>query len=376
MPRGRSRDRDGIFTRKDRHGFWGSWIDASGKRRRRKLKAHTLQQARTLLHAEQARVDKTVTLGYAPPSNESLEAVSKRFLIFQKARLTSKAYHREQGIVEGHLEPFFGKSHQLAAIRRADVQKYVTHRSGEVSAASITKELNVLKHLLSLAVEWELIPTNPAHGVKAPKVPAGRVRYLQPGELRAVLQACPEWLRPIAGLAVATGMRRGEILGLRWLDIDVNGGRILLPQTKNGEGRIVYLNTLAQQALASVARDDAKPSDYVFKGEQVSPENVSLAFLRACRAVKISDFRFHDLRHTAASWMRMKGADIHTVAQILGHKDLRMAARYQHLSPAFLSDAVKLLDTALVEKPKRGKRSKKGQSSGALVTTASPEKKQ
>lgn len=200
-------------------------------------------------------------------------------------------------------------------------------------------------------MEWELIPANPAHGVKSPKVAPGRVRYLQPGELRAVLKACRDWLRPIAGLAVATGMRRGEILGLRWLDVDFKGGRIMLPQTKNGEGRIVYLNTLAQEALAAVPRQDAKPTDRIFAGEQVMPENVSLAFLRACRSVNISDFHFHDLRHTAASWMRVNGADIHTVALILGHKDLRMAARYQHLSPAFLSDAVKLLDTAFAEKP-------------------------
>jgi integrase len=92
--------------------------------------------------------------------------------------------------------------------------------------------------------------------------------------------------------------------------------------------------------------------DCIFTAESVTPENVSLAFLRACRAVNIPDFRFRDLRHTAASWMRMKGADIHTVALILGHKDLRMAARYQHLSPAFLSDAVKLLDGAYAESAK------------------------
>ena len=71
-----------------------------------------------------------------------------------------------------------------------------------------------------------------------------------------------------------------------------------------------------------------------------------MAFQRACKATGISDFRFHDLRHTAASWLRMKGADIHTVAQLLGHKDLRMAARYQHLSPSFLADAVARLDSA------------------------------
>ena len=355
MPRGRVKDRDGIYQRKDRAGFWASWIDASGKRRQRKLHAHTLQQARTLLNAEKARVEKTLTLGYAPPSAESLEAVSKRFLKHQKARLTPAAYKRDDGILETHLRPFFGDSIKVAAIRRVDVQKYVTQRSGEVSPASITKELNVLKHLLALAVEWELIPANPAHGVKPPRVPAGRVRYLQPTELRAVLEACPEWLRPIAGLAVATGMRRGEILGLRWLDIDFKGGRIMLPQTKNGDGRIVYLNTLAQQALSVIPQGKAKPTDIVFDGESMTPENVSLAFLRACRSVNISDFRFHDLRHTAASWMRMKGADIHTVALILGHKDLRMAARYQHLSPAFLSDAVKLLDGAYAESPEESR---------------------
>ena len=348
MPRGKIKDRDGIYTRKDRPGWWASWIDASGKRRQRKLTAHTLQQARSLLNAEKARVEKTVTLGYAPPSAETFTAVCARFLKHQKARLTPASYTRENGIAETHLKPFFGTV-KLAEIRRVDVQKYITHRSGDVSPASIVKELNVLKHMLGLAVEWELIPANPAHGIKPPRVAAGRVRYLQPGELRTVLETCPEWLRPIAGLAVATGMRRGEILGLRWLDIDFKGGRIMLPQTKNGDGRIVYLNSLAQQALASVPQGRAKPEDAVFGAESVTPENVSLAFLRACRTASISDFRFHDLRHTAASWMRLKGADIHTVAVLLGHKDLRMAARYQHLSPAHLADAVKLLDTTFGE---------------------------
>jgi integrase len=76
---------------------------------------------------------------------------------------------------------------------------------------------------------------------------------------------------------------------------------------------------------------------------------VSVAFSRLCRKLEIENFHFHDLRHTAASWLRMKGADIHTVAQLLGHKDLRMAARYQHLSPTFLADAVSQLDKTFSE---------------------------
>ena len=193
---------------------------------------------------------------------------------------------------------------------------------------------------------WEKIPVNYAHGVKPPKDRAGRLRYLQPTELAAVLAECPQWLRPIAGLLAFTGMRRSEVLGLRWLDVDRKGGRVLLPQTKNGDGRTVWLNELALQALAAVPRNGSKPTDCIFTGDSVTPENVSLAFLRACRRVGIADFRLHDLRHTAASWLRMQGADIGTVADLLGHKDLRMAKRYQHLSPTYLQAAVRGLDTA------------------------------
>ena len=130
MPRGKTKDRDGIYQRKTRPGqFWASWVDATGKRRQRKLEAHTLQQARTLLSAEKARVDKTVTLGYAPPSAETFAAVSTRFLKHQRARLTPRAYEREQGIMEAHLRPFFGTV-KLADIRRVAVQRYITQRSG------------------------------------------------------------------------------------------------------------------------------------------------------------------------------------------------------------------------------------------------------
>jgi len=230
-------------------------------------------------------------------------------------------------------------------------------------------------------VEWELIPLNPAQGMKMPRVPAGRVRYLQPVELHAVLEACPQWLRPIAGLLAFSGMRRSEVLGSRWLDLDRNGERIILPQTKNGDGRIVWLNSLACQVLDSIPRNGARPTDFVFPAsDKVSPENVSLAFLRVCRKVGIADFRLHDLRHTAASWLRMSGADLQDVAELLGHRDLRMTKRYSHLSPAHLSAAVKRLDVVFgngAMPPKQdgntaSENEQTGQSFGSIVPAASP----
>jgi integrase len=329
---------DGIFQRVDRPGYFYSWTDAQGRRRKRKAKGLTLGEARAERAAEVLRVSQARILGFAPPTEDTFEETAKRFLNHQRARLTPQTYQRERGIVEGHLEPFFkGK---LAEIRRGDLQRFVTERSGKVRAASVLRELNTLKHLLRLGVEWEIIPLNCAQGVKAPRVGPGRLRYLQPPELRAVLEVCPPWLWPIACLAVTTAMRRGEILGLRWLDVDAPHGRILLPQTKNGEGRIVYLNAAAVAAIGSLPAGAGTAR--LFPG--LTGGQVTMSFKRACRAVGIEDFRFHDLRHTAASWLRMSGSDIHTVASLLGHKDLRMAARYQHLSPEFLSEAVTRLD--------------------------------
>lgn len=342
-----ARNGDGVYTRTDRPGYWISWKDATGRRCRRKVEARTLQQARDAYSAERVRAEQARTIGFAPPTQDSFAEVAKQFLAHQKPRLSHANYERESGIIEAHLKPFFAG--KLAAIRRATIARYITARCALVSNATVVKELNVLKHLLKLAVEeWEYIPVNPATGVKAPKPAPGRIRYLQPTELRAVLEAAPEWLKPLIALAAGTGMRRSEILRLRWLDVDLRNSRILLTQTKNGEGRIVYLNQLALRAIESLpVNEKTKPTDVLFP--KLQPEWVSVAFLRACRALAISDFRFHDLRHTAASWLRMKGADIHTVAQLLGHKDLRMAARYQHLSPEFLSDAVNKLDTAFAE---------------------------
>src|SRR5207253_2143298 len=100
----------------------------------------------------------------------------------------------------------------------------------------------------------------------------------------------PEWLRPIVGLAVSTGMRRSEVLGLRWLDVDVTNARIMLPQTKNGDGRIVYLNNSALASLAAAPRSaETKTTDRIFR--EVTPEQVSVGFVRLCRKSKIADFR-------------------------------------------------------------------------------------
>ncbi len=353
MPRGKTKDRDGIYTRKDRPGqFWGSWIDAGGRRRQRKLNAHTLQQARALLNAEKALVDKQRTLGYAPPSKDSFAEFATEFLDYQRRRIAATPaegkisaveFRRQEGIVEAHLKPHFG-SMKLALIRRKDVNSYIDSRIGVVSDGTIIKEVNVLKRLFSVAVSKEKIPANPAHSADVPKAPEGRVRYLSPQELGKVLRACPEWLRPIVGLLVSTGARRGEMLRVRWEDVSLSRREIQLRHTKSGKQRPAFINDLALQVLTSMAPDGPK-SGPLFP--DVTPAQVSVAFIRACDDAGIQDFSLHDLRHHYASILRMNGVDLHTLQKLLGHSDPRMTDRYAHLSQPFLLDAAKHLDGVL-----------------------------
>jgi integrase len=353
VPR-KPRDRDGVYERKGRPGFWISYVDEFGKRQQ-KYGGPTLTQAREKREEIRTRVREVrvaMANGEPLPTEDTFGSVAQRYLQFQKKRcsageLSAQEMRRQEGIVLKHLVPFFGGI-KIKTIRPSKVNAYVEARTGQVSAGTIIKETNVLKHLFGVACDrWEIIPSNPARRVKMPEAPEGRTRHLQPKELHRLLTACPPWLRPIVGLAVSTGMRRGELMRIQWKDVDTAGGRILLSLTKNGKPRFAYLNQLSMQVIDSLSPADRSPNETLFPG--ITPAQVTVAFIRASQAAEIEDFSLHDLRHTFASQLRMKGADLHTVGQLLGHKDLRMTARYSHLNPEYLGAAAGKLDEVFTE---------------------------
>jgi hypothetical protein len=224
MPRKQSHRRDGIYERPDAPGYWGSWTAADGRRVRRRFNVPTLEQAKAMLAAEKLKVEETIKFGRPVPTEESFASFANIFLDYQERRIAAKVvkgkisqaeYDRQKGIVEQHLKPFFG-SMRLAAIRRKDVASYIDGRVGKVSDGSIIKEVNTLKRLFSVAVEKGKIEVNPALKAPLPQAPEGRSRFLSSEELGNVLNACPEWLRPIVGLAVSLGTRRGELLRVKW----------------------------------------------------------------------------------------------------------------------------------------------------------------
>lgn len=220
--------------------------------------------------------------------------------------------------------------------------EYVDNRSGVdgMKPATVAKEISVLKHCLRMAVEWGELNQNAASGARLPQIPPGRTRYLTPGEMRAALESAPEWLRAPMAFAACTGVRRGEMLALRWMDVDIPNRRLYLRETKNGNLRILPLPESALLVLGSPPQRAA--GELVF-GE-VNPDHLSIYCKRVFLKLGIRDASFHTLRHTAASWMVQQGVDLYAVGQILGHKTPRMTQRYAHLSPEYMAASVEKLD--------------------------------
>jgi integrase len=265
----------------------------------------------------------------------------------------------------------FGEQTLVSNIRYVDLESYrnklrqtLTKHGTIRRDGSVNREMSCLHHIFTKAVEWEMMEGSPFDKGKSLLLKENnkRLRFLTAEEIQKLLAECPRHLRRIVECALHTGMRRGEILNLKWSYI--RNGHIYLPPeiTKTGEARQIPLN----DDLAVLFKDIRKEfkGEYVFtyarnedklkgvepvrKRKRPAPvaeaiSGVKSAFKSALKRAGIEDFRFHDLRHTFASHMIMKGASLKEVQEILGHKTINMTMRYAHLSQEHKKKAVNLL---------------------------------
>jgi integrase len=213
-----------------------------------------------------------------------------------------------------------------------------------LAVATINRYMKLLHAVLRLGVRRGLLLTNPAASVELAHENNARNRCLSPHEEAALVKALPGWLRPLVVVAMHTGMRRGELLGLRWEDVDLSSGQLRIRRDKAGDGRWVVLNSEALDALR-VAKRRSVVSPLVF----CTPEgrSLSLNFKRywqpAVEAAGLTNFRFHDLRHTFASRLVARGVSSYIVQHAGGWRTASMMQRYAHLDPGTIRAAVELL---------------------------------
>ncbi len=219
--------------------------------------------------------------------------------------------------------------------------------------ATVRRYLAALSHGLTIGVRaYQWLNDSPMRQVTKPSEPRGRVRFLSDAERAALLEACEQSENPallsIVVLALSTGMRAGEIRNLTWKDVDLARGRVILHETKNGERRTVPLAGLALDLLKDRAKVRRLESALLWPGKVPGkPLDWRAPWETALRRAGIDNFRFHDLRHSAASYLAMNGASLAEIADVLGHKTLSMVKRYAHLSESHTAGVVERMNAAI-----------------------------
>ncbi len=245
-------------------------------------------------------------------------------------------------------------SKRLAQISPFDLERYRRQRKQQGrSDVTINRELAFLRNLYTMAITWGKVTENPVKTVRFARENNGRMRMLTPEEEAGLLAHCGPQLRPLVITALHTGFRASELLSLAWEDVDCRR-RVMTVRAayaKNGESRSVPMNEVLTATLQTV-RMSTSADGPVFRTRTGKPyRSFRMAFTHAVRQAGMTDFTFHDLRHTFASRLVMSGVNLLTVQALLGHKDISMTLQYTHLSSDYKQRSVRVLESFAEKSP-------------------------
>jgi integrase len=344
-----------------RKGIYQVSFQLGGRQVRRSLKTSSKTIATQRAAKLELELHETQLFGKEPE-----RSFKELMITYLEAKQRTRGYSRLQSGAR-HLLAFFGNS-KLSEISPSSVERYVTLRSERVKDGTIKREAGILSAAFNHVIQkhgWKV--TNPCIAADLPSDPKGRVRFLTRPEAARLVQAarkpvtqsgkplCDFHKSPVLAdfieLALNTGCRKQELLGLKWSDVDLSTRLLRLSTTKAGEWQTVPINEEARQVILrrQKRRDEVCPdSPYVFFHEVKRGDvevggrvqDLKNSFKTACKQAGIEDFRIHDLRHTFASWLVMDGVPLFDVSRLLRHSNIRMTEKYAHLAPDHLHQAV------------------------------------
>ena len=339
MARSAAKKHRGVYEYPPGSDVWWVQYFVDGRRRREKVGGKQAAINRYQQRKTEAREGRLPT----PQHEVAFESFVTEYLEGERLRLRAFAEYQRHGRV--WIDRFGHRP--LRAILPRDVQAWATRRRARVEPATVNRELSFLRRVFSVALANGLVERNPVKAVKFFHEPSGRVRFLTEDEeprLREVLDPS-QWR--IVEFAFNTGLRQSEQFGLRWEHANLANRVLTIPRSKHGGARHVPLNGTAVAILRSLP--SRFHSRWVFPSRAgKTPLNATnfrqRVFNPAVRRAGIDNFRWHDLRHTFASRLAMKGVDLNSIRELMGHKTLAMTLRYAHLSQSHLHQAVKQLD--------------------------------
>jgi len=327
----------GVYRRKDCQIPWGISYTFEG-RQIREAGGPTKKIAQEALAARMADIAREKFDLHDLMPSPVFEDFAQEYLDYAKDN--KRSWKRDKFSLK-HLIPFFG-NRKLNQISPFLIEGYKSQRKAEVMPATVNRELALLKSMFNLAIKWGKASTNPMSGVKLFKEEMKPRRVLSPDESERLIEASPNYLQPIVIVALHTGMRKAEILGLRWDMVDLDRGFLHVEKSKSVKIRSIPMHERVREALMRLEND----GDYVFTKNGTEPrKSIRKSFdVTVKRAKILPRCRFHDLRHTFATRLVENNVDLVTVKELLGHSTIATTMRYSHPSPKHKKEAIATLD--------------------------------
>ena len=307
------------------NGTWAYCFEYGSKRYKRRFKS------RDKAANAEANLRKELMSGFENDRSMTFREASALF--FEKHSKPNKATYAEDEKKIELLNGIFGDK-RLVDFTPLDIQNlrsYLpgigTGRKRITSSATVDKYHGLVKAIFSKMYFWRMFAGyNPATGVRLKREFKPHVRWLAREEIGRLEEVLPESIYPYYLCALHTGMRKNEILGLKWNDITFSIRDIYAIKTKSCKPRHIPMNDTLYRFLMKRYGEGKKPEDPVFG--QLSGDYLSHGFRKACQKAGVKDFRFHDLRHTFASHLVMSGVNIYQVSKWLGHSSVTTTEKY------------------------------------------------
>ncbi len=340
-----------MYRKKGSPYWWIAYRDASGRKIEQSTGTGDRKKAALVESEKRAALWHETQRGIVPQVDPLFDEVLADYL---ESAQRSRDISREISMCRALAVSFAGMT--IRSIGRVNLLTHIKNRrDAGLSDSSIRRELNVLRAAVSAWKRDHEATNLPATPVPRLESPPGRVRWLTHEQASALIAASAHTKAPhladFIRLALHTGMRSGEMLGLEWSRVDLRQNLIYLDTQKNGKRGSVPLNQTARQALLNRARFRAEhcpAAAHVFcdpRGRKF--RDVQVGFRSACAAAGIADFRIHDLRHTCAAWLVQAGVPLLDVSNLLRHSSIVMTQRYAHLAPTSARNAVARLDSPI-----------------------------
>ena len=307
--------------------WWIDYYDQNRERVQESSYSSNRHDAEDLLAVRQSEVFRGV---FRRPVKITFGEFGKKYMEY--AKTNKRSWLRDEQMLK-QLEQFFGTERDLREIRPVDIEKYKTSRREAVSDSTVNRELALLKRMFNLAIDWDFFfAVNPVRRVKFFREFTIRARVLGIEEEKRLIQHASPFLQDLIVFGLHTGLRVGEIFSLCWSDVDLENSILNVLAQKTGKTRTVPINSSGMKVLR--AWEMNRKNDLVFYNCQTGNRFIDLkaGFAIACRRAKIDGVSWHTLRHSFASRLIERGADLVTVQQLLGHSTVNTTMRYAHSS--------------------------------------------